>query len=140
MMEGRFSDYAAIHLVTTSSINRLHEIDPQRTYETGRFRPNLVIDTSENENGFIENDWVGKTLCIGEDVRLKISDPTPRCAIPTLPQKGGISKDPKILKTIVEHNSQPVPLLDNEILPCVGVYAFITNVGKIKEGDIVRLL
>ena len=139
MMEGRFSDYAALHIVTTSSLNKLHEIDPDRTYNALRFRPNIIIDTSVNKNGFIENSWVDNVLCIGEEVRLKISDPTPRCAIPTLAQKGGISKDPKILRTIVEHNSQPVPLLDDEVLPCVGVYAFVLQTGEIKNGDVIRI-
>lgn len=135
MMEGRFSDYAAVHVVTTSSLDRLTEIDPECSYDARRFRPNLVIDTSAIGKGFIENDWVGKTLSIGADVRLHISDPTPRCVIPTLAQKGGIAKESKILQTIVKHNSQSVPLLDDEILPCIGVYGFILQGGEINKGD-----
>ncbi|MBR71639.1 MAG: hypothetical protein CMM30_01700 [Rhodospirillaceae bacterium] len=139
MMEGRFSDYAAIHLVTTSSINKLHTIDPDRSYEAGRFRPNIIIDTEDLGQGFVENNWVGKIIRIGEKVKIRITDPTPRCAIPTLAQAGGIKKDSKILKTIVEHNSQPVPLLDDEILPCVGVYGFILNSGQIKIDDTISI-
>jgi len=139
MMEGRFSDYAAIHLVTTSSINKLHSIDPERSYAPGRFRPNLIIDTEKFGEGFIENDWVGKIIRLGSDVRLRITDPTPRCAIPTLAQQGGIEKDPKVLKTIVKHNSQPVPVLDNEVLPCVGVYGFVVKSGQIKTNDTISI-
>ena len=76
IIEGRFSDYATVHVVSTSSLVRLTEIDPECSYDARRFRPNLVIDTSTIGNGFIENDWVGKTLSIGADVRLHISDPT----------------------------------------------------------------
>lgn len=139
MMEGRFSDYAAMHVVTTSSLDRLQEIDPEHSYDERRFRPNVVIDTASSGRGFIENDWVGHTLCIGPSVRLHISDPTPRCAVPTLPQRGGITKNSNILRTIVEHNSQPIPLLDDEILPSVGVYGFVLQGGEIKKDDAVRI-
>ena len=87
----------------------------------------------------MENEWVGKTIHIGNDVHLRISDPTPRCAIPTLAQYGGVTKDPSVLRAIVEKNSLPVPLLDNEILPCVGVYAFVISGGIVRSGDSVRL-
>ena len=54
MMEGRFSEYATVNVVTTSSLERLAEIDPECSYDARRFRPNLVIDTSAIGNGFIE--------------------------------------------------------------------------------------
>jgi uncharacterized protein YcbX len=139
MMEGRFSDYAAIHMLTTASLARLSEIRPDIKFEAGRFRPNLVIEAAPGRDGFVENDWVGRTVVIGDDVRLRISDPTPRCAIPTLSQYGGIEADKKVLPAIVEHNVLPVPLLDDKILPCVGVYGFVESVGKIKKGDTVRV-
>ena len=66
---------------------------------------------------------------------VSISDPTPRCVIPTLAQKGGVAKEPKILRTIVKHNSQSIPLLDNEILPYIGVYGFVLQGGEINKGD-----
>ncbi|MBT3626866.1 MAG: MOSC domain-containing protein [Rhodospirillaceae bacterium] len=139
MMEGRFSDYAAIHMLTTASLARLEELRPDIKFEAGRFRPNLIIAAEEGAHGFVENDWVGKTVCIGDDVRLKISDPTPRCFIPMLPQHGGIAADPKVLPAIVDLNVLPVPLLDDKILPCVGVYGFVEQGGNIKKGDKVRV-
>jgi len=139
MMEGRFSDYAAIHMLTTASLAHLKELRPDINFEAGRFRPNLIIETPEGAQGFVENDWVGKTVCIGDDVRLMISDPTPRCFIPMLPQHGGIKADPKVLPAIVDLNVLPVPLLDDKILPCVGVYGFVEQAGNIKKGDKVRV-
>ena len=43
-------------------------------------------------------------------------------------------------RTIVEHNTLPVPVLDGETLPCAGVYAFVVRGGTVKRGDKVRVL
>ena len=139
MMAGRFSDYAALHLITTATMARLAELRPGSDFAARRFRPNVTIATPEGARGFVENDWVGRELAIGDEVRLRVSDPTPRCSIPTIAQKG-LGKDPKILRTIVEHNTLPVPLLDGELLPCAGVYAFVVRGGTVKRGDALRLL
>jgi len=139
MMEGRFSDYAAMHMLTDASIAELSRLSPDIDFNPGRFRPNLVIQATEELRGFVENDWVGKTVRIGDDVRVRISDPTPRCLIPTQAQHGGIAKDMNVVSTIVEYNKLPVPVLENEKLPCVGVYGFITQIGNIRTGDPVRV-
>jgi uncharacterized protein YcbX len=138
MMEGRFADYAAIHLVTGATLDRLAELCPAAQFDERRFRPNIVVDTSGDRPGFIENGWVGRNLAIGDEVRLRVSDPTPRCSVPTLEQKELI-KDPKILRTIVAHNRIPVDLLEGELLPCVGVYAFVIQGGTLRNGDAVRI-
>ena len=138
MMTGRFSDYAALHLVTTATMARLAALRPGSTFNARRFRPNVTIASPEGAQGFVENDWVGREVAIGDEVRLRISDPTPRCSIPTLAQ-ADLEKDPQILRTIVAHNSLPVPILDDQVLPCAGVYAFVVRGGTVKRGDAVRV-
>ena len=138
MMAGRFSDYAALHLITTATLARLAALRPASTFNARRFRPNVTIASPEGEHGFVENDWVGREVAIGDEVRLRISDPTPRCSIPTIAQKD-LEKDPQVLRTIVEHNSLPVPILDDQVLPCAGVYAFVVRGGTVKRGDAVRV-
>ena len=139
MMAGRFSDYAALHLITTATMARLAELRPQSKFSARRFRPNVTIATPEGEQGFVENDWVGREVAIGDEVRLRISDPTPRCSVPTLAQQD-LANDPQILRTLVEHNTLPVPVLDGESLPCAGVYAFVIRGGLVKRGDAVRVV
>ena len=134
MMAGRFSDYAALHLITTATMARLAELRPESKFYARRFRPNVTIATPAGETGFVENDWVGREVAIGDEVRLRISDPTPRCSVPTLAQ-GELEKEPQVLRTIVEHNTLPVPVLDGEALPCAGVYAFVVQGGTVKRGD-----
>ena len=139
MMAGRFSDYAALHLMTTATLARLAELRPESKFNARRFRPNIMIAPPEGESGFVENAWVGRELAIGDEVRLRISDPTPRCSVPTLAQQE-LDRDPKLLRTIVEHNTLPVPVLDGEALPCAGVYGFVLRAGRLKRGDRVRVL
>lgn len=130
MLKNKFSDYADVHLLTTASLDQLSKIAPDVQFEDQRFRPNFVIKTNPDITGFPENDWVGKTIFIGDNLRLKITDPTPRCSIPTL-SNGRLPKDPKVLQTIVEHNMLPVPLLEDKVLPCIGIY------GKLIKGATV---
>ena len=73
MMAGRFSDYAALHLITTATMARLAALRPESKFTARRFRPNVTIATPEGEAGFVENDWVGRELAIGADVRLRVS-------------------------------------------------------------------
>jgi len=138
MMEGRFADYAAIHIVTTASLARLAELCPDAQFDERRFRPNMVVNVGGDRRGFIENDWVGRYLAIGDEVRLRISDPTPRCSVPTLAQKE-LARDTRVLRTIVDHNRLAIALLGGEMLPCIGVYAFVVRGGLVGKGYAVRV-
>jgi uncharacterized protein len=124
---GTFFDSAVVHIVTTATLGRLRSISPQSRFDVARFRPNIVIQTTEEHDGFVENDWVGRSLAIGSDLRLAISDPCPRCVMTTLPQ-GDLPKDPNVLRTIVQHNYGNV-----------GVLATVTKGGRVARGDTVTL-
>ena len=88
--------------------------------------------------GFVENDWVGRTLAIGNEVRLRISDPAPRCVMTTLAQDD-LPHDLAILRTVNQHNRVGVPALGDRRLGCVGVYGFVLNAGTIHCGDAISV-
>jgi uncharacterized protein len=128
-----FFDVAVIHILTTSSINRLRQLYPQGRFEVRRFRPNIVVESlsgdeeEKKKNDFIENSWVGKKMSIGEDVVLKVTAPCTRCVMITLPQ-GDLPKDLGILHTVARYNQVNV-----------GVYASVEHGGIIHRGDPIRL-
>jgi uncharacterized protein len=124
---GTFFDSAVVHIVTMATLDRLRSISPQSRFDVARFRPNIVIQTTEEYDGFVENDWVGRSLAIGSDLRLAISNSCPRCVMTTLPQ-GELPKDPNVLRTIVQHNDGNV-----------GVLATVTKGGRVARGDTVTL-
>jgi uncharacterized protein YcbX len=133
--EGTFFDYATIHILTTGTLNKLRELYPQGRFEARRFRPNLVIETDPAVVDFVENAWVGKVLQIGE-VHLQVTDPCPRCVMPTLAQ-GDLPKDPGIMKTMMA-NTVYVPFVERA-LPSVGVYAKVLRGGTIRRRDTVAV-
>ncbi|MDH3504299.1 MAG: MOSC domain-containing protein [Nitrospirota bacterium] len=124
---GTFFDGAMVHLLTTATLNRLRDAYPEGLFDAPRFRPNLVVEPGGDEQGFIENDWIGHTLDIGEQVRLKITGSCGRCVMTTLAQ-GDLPKDTGILRTAVQYNHGNV-----------GVYASVAQGGTIRCGDRVRL-
>jgi uncharacterized protein YcbX len=138
MMKGRFADYAALHLLTTATLDRLRALYPQGRFEARRFRPNIVVQPAAGQQDFIENAWVGHMLTIGDEVRLSITDPCPRCVMTTLAQ-GDLPHDLGILRTVAQHNQVSIPALGGEALPSVGVCAFVIQGGTIRRGDPVRI-
>ena len=126
--EGTFFDIGMVHLLTTATLDRLHELYPQGRFEVRRFRPNIVVQLRSGEKGFAENAWVGHTLAIGSAVRLTITIPCGRCVMTTLAQ-GDLPADPGILRTAAQHNQVNV-----------GVYAVVARGGTIRRGDPVRLV
>ena len=125
LREGTFFDLGVVHLLTTGTIDRLRDLHPEGRYEARRFRPNIVVSTAEK--GFVENDWIGQTVAIGDDGRLEITGPCGRCVMTTLPQ-GDLPKDPGILRTAAQNNDAKV-----------GVYADVVARGTILRGDPVTL-
>jgi uncharacterized protein YcbX len=124
---GTFFDLAVVHLLTTATIDHLRALYPQGRFEVRRFRPNIVVATGPNEHGFVENDWIGQAVAIGEQVRMRITGPCPRCIMTTLPQ-GDLPKDAGILRAAAQHNQANV-----------GVYADVIAGGTIRRGDRVTL-
>jgi uncharacterized protein YcbX len=124
---GMFFDSAVVHLLTTATIDRLRVLYPEGRFEVRRFRPNIVVSTGPDQEGFLENDWVGHTMAIGDEVRLRITGPCPRCVMTTL-QQGDLPKDPGILRTAAQHNQANV-----------GVYADVIVGGTTRRGDPVTL-
>jgi hypothetical protein len=124
---GTFFDCAVVHLLTTATIDRLRELYPQGRFEVRRFRPNVVVATADGAKGFVENAWIGRTLAIGDAVRLSVTGPCPRCVMTTLPQ-ADLPRDPGILRAAAQHNQANV-----------GVYAAVLRGGEVRRGDAVRV-
>jgi hypothetical protein len=120
---GTFFDGDMVHLLTTASLQTLHNAYPGSIFDARRFRPNLVIATPPARPGFAENSWVGSTIAIGDEVCLRIGRPTKRCVITTLPLDE-LPRDLGVLRAVVQANHA-----------AVGVYGSVTRGGVIHRND-----
>jgi uncharacterized protein len=114
-----------VHLLTTATLDQLQAIALSSRFETRRFRPDIVV--KPESAGFVENDWIGQTLAIGDQVRLNVTGPCPRCVMTTMAQ-AELPNDVSVLRTAVKHNQGNV-----------GIYASVIQGGIICRGDVIRL-
>jgi hypothetical protein len=125
----RFHDFAALHLITTATLDALGGPEAER------YRPNIVIETP-GQAGFPENDWLGRELRLGAELVVRVIARTPRCAVPTLAH-GGLPRNTDALRVPAALNRvAAMPDLDPQ--PCAGVYAQVVTPGRIAVGDEVR--
>ncbi|MCZ2257779.1 MOSC domain-containing protein [Sporosarcina sp. G11-34] len=120
--EETFFDIAMVHIITTSTIDMLRKLTPSSRIEPRRFRPNIILDVPGAE-GFVEEQWTNRMLTIGDNVVLKIIQPTKRCVMTTLAQ-GDLPNDPNVLRTLAQQNNGNF-----------GVYAEVIKTGSVKIED-----
>jgi uncharacterized protein YcbX len=129
-LEG-FFDVAALHVVVSSSVARLGELEPDSEFEVTRFRPNVVLDGEVAP--FAENEWAGRSIDLGPVVRASVMIPTMRCVMTSLAQ-GGLPRDNKVLRALSRHNRLALPAMGT--WSCLGAYASVVATGTVAVGDI----
>ncbi len=125
MPAGTFFDSGILHLLTSASLAELGARVPGSRFESGRYRPNIVVETGGR--GFVENDWVGRVVRIGDAVRAMIVKRCIRCVMVNLGQPG-LGPDPAVLAAAFEHNDGHV-----------GVKGDVVATGVVRVGDPVVL-
>lgn len=124
--EGEVShfDAGALHLCTRASLDRLQALLPASRVTVARFRPNLVLDSGEQE-GFPEAAWVGLRLRIGDTLEVEVAQRTERCVMVSASQPG-LPADRGVLRGVAAHHDL-----------CLGVYADVVRPGRVGTGDAV---
>ena len=92
-----------------------------------RFRANVYLDLTSSD-GFVENQFVGKTLRIGSKVVVSVLERDPRCMMITL-DPDTAEKTPAILKQVAQAHEG-----------MAGVYGAVLMEGMIRKGDSVELI
>ncbi|WP_049803775.1 MOSC domain-containing protein [Pseudonocardia dioxanivorans] len=127
-----FVDYAPVHLITTATVEEVGT-------EHLRYRPNLVLRTPSGTPAYVENDWVGRELYVGDGQAgpvLRVTLPTPRCAVPTL-EHGALPRAVHAVRTLIASNRVDVPGFG--AVPCAGCYVEVVRPGVSRVGDEVTL-
>lgn len=134
MPPGTFYDLAMLHVLTTSTMDTLRQLSPEADVDARRFRANLVLDTEAA--GFAEDEWVGRTIGVGDAMQFGVSMLTMRCVMTSLAQRD-LAASPALMRTIAKHNRKDIPGMG--VWACAGVYASIAAGGTVRVGDEVHL-
>lgn len=115
-------DDGPVSLIARASVEAVAQFRGEHVDES-RFRPNIVVDQVD---GFDEESWLGRRLCIGSAV-LSVDMPSPRCvmidqATADLPPQHG--------------NLLAVGRLNNARL---GVIAHVVQPGIVRLGDSIHI-
>lgn len=125
---GTYVDAYPLHLLTTNTLDYLRQkggVDAA----IQRFRPNLLIETSQCLPELTENGWIDCHAQLGE-VTLHIHSLTVRCSMPAREQAWcGVAEEPRMGRVMRD-------LCDRY----VGVNVMVTRGGRVSVGDELVLL
>lgn len=124
---GQCHDEFPVSLVSAASLTHLsRQAGDAVTFDSRRFRPNFLLDGCAPHE---EDEWVGKVIRIGPDLRLHIMARDPRCAITTLDPDTG-QRDVDTLRLILGYRPNPRAAY-------FGVYGIVEHPGSVTVGDAV---
>lgn len=129
LKSGSFFEIGAVFVLTSGSAAHLGRLQGATgPADRRRFRPNLYLDTGPGAERFIEDEWAGRTLRVGDELVLTDFAPTLWCVTSTLAQEE-LPRDLSVLRTAAQAHGG-----------CLGVYASVRSPGVVKVGDPVELL
>jgi uncharacterized protein YcbX len=126
-LPGTFFLVSPFHIITTASVRCLQKQLPVADWDVRRFRPNVVIETSDGAEGLLEQTWLGRQLLLA-GLPVDCTAAAPRCGAVTRAQ-AGLGADKTMLRTIVRQAAQNL-----------GIYGVLRKAGTIRVGDPVALL
>ena len=91
-------------MLTTASLARLARAAPGSRVDVRRFRPNLLIETERDLEGYVESDWAGRKLRVGA-LELECTIACPRCVMITH-GFDDLPKDPALMRAVVRDANQ----------------------------------
>lgn len=105
-----------------------HFVDPivPAPLDPLRFRPNLLIEATDDAAAFPEDAWVGATLRIG-GLEMRVDERDQRCVMVNVDPETG-ERNAAILKNIAQNRES-----------CLGVYGSTVRPGRVAVGDAVTI-
>ena len=98
-------------------------------FDACRFRPTFLLENCEPHE---EDSWIGRTLGIGEHLKIQVISRDPRCAV--------ISQNPATGEQDVDTLSLIRSYRRESAAAYFGVYAVVLHPGAVAAGDEIRLL
>lgn len=119
------TDGRPVSLISTQTLAQLSR-ETDLVVDGRRFRANIYVNF-DHGSGFSENDLVGRTVQIGERVRVAVVERDPRCVMITFDPDTGAAT-PALLRQVTKaHNRE------------AGVYAAVLVEGMVYPGDVLSI-
>ena len=106
------------------SVQSIETMDLQNI-DIRRFRPSIVMNGLDP---FEENDWIGSSVCIGNDLVVQIEGKDPRCSIISNNPNSG-SQDVDMINRLKSATSDIY----------LGIYGLVVKPGRISLGDQIMI-
>jgi uncharacterized protein YcbX len=119
---GTYFDALPINILTEASLRHLQTLLPASKLDVRRFRPNILVRDDEGTSGLLEEQWLGKSLKVGE-VDISVVMRCPRCVMVTREQDD-LPDDKSIMRALVRDLGQ-----------CISVYGLIQAGGSLQIGQ-----
>ena len=120
------TDCRPVSLISLQTVGLLaEECGPQ--VDKRQFRANIYLDLA-GAGGFAEDDFVGRTVAIGDKVQVTILERDPRCAMITLDPETA-QANPLALRYVAKERDGKA-----------GVYGAVLVEGMVRAGDDVRVV
>lgn len=123
---GTYFDAFPLDILTEASLRHLQSLTPDAQLDVRRFRPNILLNDSENTVGLAESTWTGKTLNLGQ-ARIDAVMDCPRCIMTTRAQQE-LPRDASIMRALVAHTKQNL-----------SIYCNVAQAGQIAVGDVLKV-
>jgi uncharacterized protein len=128
LVNGTFFDSATMHVLATGTLAHMRTLVGEGAQlDARRFRPNIVVDTGARAGGFVEDEWIERTLEVGDRVRIVAIKPALRCVMTTHRQED-LARDLRVIRAAAQFHQATV-----------GVFASIGAPGAVRVGDPVFL-
>ena len=121
MPADRFVDALPLLVLTTASLRTAAALHPEGDWNVRRFRPNLLVDG--DGDGWVEDDWCGRSVLRIGAVELLPQEPCVRCTMVTRPQPDLVD-DRDIFRTLARHHGG-----------LFGAWTAIAAGGTVRVGD-----
>lgn len=120
------TDCRPVSLISVQTVRQVEE-ELGVAIDKRRFRSNVYLDLASNE-GFAEDELVGRRIRIGTNAEVAVLERDPRCKM--------ISLDPDT----GEHNPEVLRKVAKEHANFAGVYCAVLVEGMLTKGDSIQLL
>lgn len=119
-------DTQQVSLISHTSVAQLAN-EAETTIDPMQFRANLYIEPAAGVP-FVENDWIGRVLRLGETAQIGVTDTDERCMMINL-NPHTAKQDPSVLRTVTRDHGQQMGIYGNVVVP-----------GLVRVGDVIEFV